>query len=496
MQIPTGGWDKGVIFMAIVQQEPFAVWKYFEELCAIPHGSGNTAAVSQYCMDFAKAHHLQAKQDKSGNVRIQKPATPGYEHAPVVMIQGHLDMVCEKEADCDLDMEKEGLRLCCQGDYLLAEGTTLGGDDGIAVAYALAVLAAEDLPHPALEAVFTVDEEIGMLGAEALDLSDSNAKRLLNIDSEQEGVILAGCAGGLTATCRIPAVYESAEGEGVRICISGLQGGHSGMEIEKGHANSNILMGRFLHTVSADIDLRLAALAGGAKDNAIPRETTALCRIPAGKEEALTKAAAEFQAMCRHEFAAGDPEITVTVTPAQDMPPQTLTAQSTKTCIFALYHMPNGVQSMSADMPGMVETSLNLGVLTLDEAGTEMRFCVRSAIETAKHNLTEQMIDLCRHLGGDCEISGDYPAWEYQQNSPLQKIMLESYRTLYGKEPKLESVHAGLECGLLTQKIPGLDAISFGPDILDIHTAREKLSIPSVQRTWALLCLALKNCKD
>ncbi len=482
--------------MLIVHQEPFAVWKYFEDLCAIPHGSGNTKAISDYCVRFAKEQGLTVRQDDHGNILIRKPGTPGYENAPTVMLQGHLDMVCEKEEDCDLDFSRDGLRLVCEGDYLLAEGTTLGGDDGIAIAYAMAILASQDLPHPPLEAVFTVDEEIGMLGAEALDLSDAKAQRLLNIDSEQEGVILAGCAGGLTAACHIPVQYEPAQGEAIRIRISGLQGGHSGMEIHKGHANSNILMGRFLHLLNETIPLRLAALGGGAKDNAIPRETFALCWVPIGQQEEIQATAAAFQAMCRHEFGAGDPDITVTISSAGQMSGRTLTRESTETCIFALFQAPNGVLNMSANMEGMVETSLNLGILILNDTFMRMSFCVRSAVESAKHHISAQLQDLCCHLGGFCEISGDYPAWEYQQDSALQKIVMDSFRSLYGEPPKLESVHAGLECGLLTQKIPGLDAISFGPDIFNIHTTRERLSIPSVQRTWELLCRILKNCKD
>lgn len=482
--------------MCIVDQEPRKVWQYFEEICAIPHGSGNTKEISNYCVRFAQEHNLPFKQDEYNNIIIWKKGTEGYEDAPDVMIQGHLDMVCEKEEDCDIDFTKDGLRLKSDGAYLQAEGTTLGGDDGIAVAYALAILDSEDLPHPPIEAVFTVDEEIGMLGAESIDLSCAKARMLLNIDSEEEGIILAGCAGGLTASCRLPVKCEPAEGEAIRIRVSGLQGGHSGMEIHKGHANSNILMGRFLHQLMQIMPVRMAAIAGGAKDNVIPRETVAVCWVPAGRGGEIAEIAQAFQAMCRHEYENGDPEITLTVSSAGEIEGRVLTRESTETCIFALFEVPNGVQNMSMDMEGMVETSLNLGILTLDSRNMVMNFCIRSSVESAKYHVADQLQTLCQRLGGWCEISGDYPAWEYKKDSVLQKKMVQAFTTLYGKPPKIESVHAGLECGLLTQKIPGLDAVSFGPDILDIHTTRERLSIPSVLRTWELLREVLKNCRD
>ena len=474
--------------------QPSGVFEMFEQLCGIPHGSRNTKAISDFCVRFAQEHGLDYRQDDSNNVILFAPATPGMEQAQPVMLQGHLDMVCEKEADCSLDLQKEGLNLRTDGEWIWAEDTTLGGDDGIAVAYALAILADPAIPHPPLEVVLTTDEEIGMLGAAAIDLSEVKARRVLNIDSEEEGVLLAGCAGGATVCCHIPLMWTLKKGLRATVQITGLRGGHSGMEIQKGRANANKLMGRFLNEMDEIFAYALCTVNGGNKDNAIARESTADVVILPERLAELTAFAAQRQEAYRAEYGEADPDITVAVTPGTEDTFEIMMGDCRRSVLSVLQQLPNGVQQMSRDIEGLVQTSLNLGILKVDFRGIHLTSSVRSSVNAEKQQLIRQLAEICGKLGGSCEVMGEYPAWEYKADSPLREIMTEVYLEQYGRKPAVEVIHAGLECGLLSGKLDGLDCVSFGPDIVDIHTTREKLSIPSVQRTWKLLLEVLKRC--
>ncbi len=470
--------------------EPREVFAWFERLCAIPHGSHHAKAISDYLVAFARERGLACRQDAANNVVIRKAASAGYENAPVVMLQGHIDMVCEKDADCGKDMETEGLDLFVDGDVIGARGTTLGGDDGIAVAMALAVLDADDIPHGPLECVFTADEEVGMIGARALDASDLKAKYLINIDSEEEGVLTISCAGACRMACTLPVTRAPFDGQTLRVRISGLAGGHSGEEIHKGRANANLLLGRALDEMSRAGALRLIRVSGGTKDNAIPREAEAVVRT--GDAAALRRAVEALAAALRAEYHVADGHITVTVTETDDgLTP--MDAASTERAITLLLCAPNGVVEMSMDVPGLVQTSLNLGRLTSDEASLRASFMIRSSINSQKNAVASRLARLAEALGGQAELDSDYSAWPYRPESPLRDRVAEVFYEQYGEKPRIAALHAGLECGILSGKLPELDCISLGPDLTDIHTPRERLHIASTERTWRLLLGTLKR---
>lgn len=479
--------------MAVLDQlEPKNVFRFFEQMCAIPHGSYNTKAVSDWCVAFAKERGLEHYQDEMNNVILIKEASAGYEEAQPVILQGHLDMVCEKAPGCEKDMAREGLDLAVEGDYIYAEGTTLGGDDGIAVAMALAALDDESLPHPRLEVILTTEEEVGMDGAMALDVSPIRGRKLLNLDSEAEGVFTVSCAGGSMAACGLPVARAPFGGDILRVRVAGLTGGHSGAEIHKGRANANMLLGRLLRAMAAETELRLVSADGGLKDNAIPVAAEAVVAAEDGRK---AKAAAERMAACfQTEYRRSDPMLTVTAEEAAAAW-QPMDASSTERTVCLLACAPNGVQTMSQDIHGLVQTSLNLGILKTGENAVTASFCVRSSVDSEKEMLKDRLACLLAQLGGGVSFSGEYPGWAYRPDSPLRELMTEVYREQYGREPKVEAIHAGLECGLLAGKLPGLDCVSIGPDLLEIHTPREKMSISSVQRVWAFVREVLKRSR-
>ena len=472
--------------------QPQTVFAHFEQLCAIPHGSGNTKAISDYLVGFAAARGLRHIQDAHNNVIIFCPGTPGYETAAPVILQGHMDMVCETAPDCTKDLTCEGLDLFIDGDTIGARGTALGGDDGIAVAMALAILDADDIPHPPLEVVLTVDEETGMLGADALDASVLQGRTMLNIDSEDEGILTVSCAGGNVSVCTLPVTRAAFSGTALTVTVGGLLGGHSGAEIDKGRGNANQLLGRVLYAVGARTALRIVCADGGLKDNAIPRESRAV--ITVADPGAAQAAIADMDAALRHEYAAADPDVFVRTDPAQpQMPP--MDAASTQRAVCMLCCLPNGVQTMSQDIPGLVQTSLNLGILTTAERCVQASFCLRSSVATQKEMLVARLRCLMAQLGGSVDVSGDYPAWEFRKDSPLRERMIDVFREQYGHDPKVEAIHAGVECGLFAGKLPGLDCVSFGPDLTEIHTCRERMHIASVQRVWRYTLEVLRRCK-
>lgn len=478
---------------ALENCEPKRVFYYFEELCKIPHGSGNTKQISDYLVSFAKEHGLEYVQDEMNNVVIYKPATEGYEDAPAVILQGHMDMVCEKRPDVDHDFTKDPLNISVKDGYVTANGTTLGGDDGIAVAYGLALLESKDLAHPALEVLITVDEEIGLLGAEGFDCSVLKGKRLINLDSEAEGSLWISCAGGLSGISTIPVQRVEAEGQKAAVKITGLMGGHSGAEIDKKRANANVLMGRFLYSLQQETAYEIISLAGGQKDNAITREADAELLV---EDINSVKACAEkLQKGFREEYAGTDEGITVEITDLGVASAKVLHPTSREKVLFFLMEVPFGIQKMSGSIDGLVETSTNIGIVKLGEDEFLGSSSVRSSVEAAGAALSDKICYLTEFLGGEYTVQGAYPAWEYRKDSPLRDQMVEVYEEMYGEKPNVVVIHAGLECGLFYKKIEGLDCVSLGPNMKDIHTSEEVLDIASTERVWKYLVKVLESLK-
>ena len=469
--------------------EPESVFRYFEEICAIPHGSRNTKAISDYLVSFAKAHGLRYRQDESNNVVIFAPGTCGLEDHESVILQGHMDMVCEKDAGCPLDMAVDGLDVTHDGCCVFAKGTTLGGDDGIAVAYALAILDDNTIAHPPLEVIVTVDEEIGMLGAAAMDLADVKGRTMLNLDSEDEGIFTVSCAGGATCTVSLNAERKAVYGPCVRLSVEGLRGGHSGAEIHKNRANANKVMGDFLGRIQKLMPLCLTSFSGGSKDNAIPRACQATVVAMGIGLERINDIAAQLQQEVRGTY--DEPEALVQAFDVDALGGNALTTAATADVISLLCAAPNGVQAYCPDMPELVQTSLNLGIAKLGDRFTAT-FSVRSSVNAEKEGLITKLKELANMFDGEYALLSEYPAWEYKKESRLRETMVQTYRRMYNKDPQVLAIHAGLECGLLGQKIPGLDCVSIGPEMHDIHTSREKLEIASTKRTWDFLLEVLK----
>ncbi len=469
--------------------EPESVFRYFEEICAIPHGSRNTKAISDYLVSFAKAHGLRYRQDESNNVVIFAPGTCGLEDHESVILQGHMDMVCEKDAGCPLDMAVDGLDVTHDGCCIFAKGTTLGGDDGIAVAYALAILDDNTIAHPPLEVIITVDEEIGMLGAAAMDLADVKGRTMLNLDSEDEGIFTVSCAGGATCTVSLNAERKAVYGPCVRLSVEGLRGGHSGAEIHKNRANANKVMGDFLGRIQKLMPLCLTSFSGGSKDNAIPRACQATVVAMGIGLERINDIAAQLQQEVRETY--DEPEAQVQAFDVDALGGNALTTAATADVISLLCAAPNGVQAYCPDTPELVQTSLNLGIAKLGDRFTAT-FSVRSSVNAEKEGLITKLKELADFYNGTYSQSGTYPAWEFKKDSRLRDVMVPIYTRMFGKEPKVLAIHAGLECGLLGDKLPGLDCVSIGPQMHDIHTSREKLEIASTKRTWDFLLEVLK----
>lgn len=480
--------------MSVLQGiEPAEVFCYFEELSKIPHISYKEQAISDYCVEFAKNHNLEHRQDDMGNVIIFADATEGYEDQDTIMIQGHLDMVGEKIDSCNIDMEKEGVQIQVEGDLVTAKGTTLGGDNGIAVAYALAILSSDSIPHPRLEVVLTVSEEVGLLGATGIDLSECKATKMLNIDSEVEGILTVGCAGGVRTISHVPVNRVRSKGNLCTITLDGMQGGHSGIEINKGRANANSLMGRFLMILKDSVDFGLVEMFGGTKENIIPNKSQA--KILVDNTMSIQIAIDEFMEQMKAEYGTADPDINVNFEIGKVEETEVIDKLSLKKVLTSVNLMPNGVQVMSADLPGLVETSLNLGVMNLEKDELILRTSIRSSIASAKNLLVKKIKMLIKTLGGKVELAGEYPAWPYKRDSKLRDLCIDVYEKQYGTRPAVEILHAGLECGIFSDKMPGMDCISFGPNLYNVHTPKESMSISSVARVWDYLKAILATKK-
>ena len=459
--------------------KPEKVFHYFEEISAIPRGSCSTEAISDYCEKFALSHELEYVREKCGNIIIRKEAGAGCKSLEPVLIQGHLDMVWEKSSDCDIDFKNEGLRLNKDDEFIFADGTTLGGDDGIAVAMGLALLDDDEIIHPPLEVLFTVDEEVGMTGAYELDASNIFSKRLINLDSEEEGTLLAGCAGGARTEIRLMYNKIHEEKPAYRLTLSGLHGGHSGAEIHIGYANANKVMGRILSEISDDVEI--VSINGGTMDNAITRSCSAVIIADNLKrvDEIL------------NDYKLKDPFIALTIENCSSE--SHYSKEDSRKIISMINELPCGVVSMSRDMEGLVETSLNLGIIKTKDDCLKLTFSVRSSVNEKKEALIEELKKIAEKYDAKFRDYGRYPAWEFRKNSEFRDKIVSIYKKMFKKELNVSVIHAGLECGLFSEKIKGLDAVSIGPDIIDIHTPGEKLNIASVQRTWEFLLKILSE---
>ena len=469
----------------LLKLEPTSVFYYFDKICAIPHASYHTREISNYLVAFAIEKGLHYVQDKADNVVIFKPGTAGYEDSAPVILQGHIDMVAEKTRESSIDMLKEGLRPYVEDGFVKAKNTTLGGDDGIAVACMLAILAADDIPHPPIEAVFTSDEEVGMLGAAALDCSILKGRLMLNMDNELEGNFLVSCAGGISVTCHTPLHRMTDMMVRYQLSIHGLTGGHSGAEIHKYRASANVLAGRLLNALDHQAEFYIAAMEGGSKDNAIPTAHDMTLYVNPADCDAFEDCVRASEAEFKHEYASTDPELAITYKRGPEEISNMLTEDSTKLITFLLMQYPNGVQRMSQEIEGLVESSLNLGILKLTGNTLSCTFSVRSSVTSAKEALVDKLVSITEFTGGYCDFEGDYPAWEYKKDSPLRELALKTYKEMYPDHHcEAEAIHAGIECGIFSDKLPGLDCISYGPDLFDIHTTRERMSIESVAHIW------------
>ncbi|MEE1086766.1 MAG: aminoacyl-histidine dipeptidase [Schaedlerella sp.] len=476
---------------------PKEVLGYFEKICSIPHGSGNTDTLADYFLDFAKENGLDAKKDNVGNIIIYKDATVGYEDHETVILQGHMDMVCDKIAECTLDMEQDGLELETDGKFVWAKGTTLGGDDGIALAYILAVLASKELSHPKIEALFTTDEETDMGGASGLETEYLNGRKLINIDSEEEGVLTVSCAGGVGVFCEMPVRFISTDNmntrqSSFRISVEDLLGGHSGGEIHKPRQNAILLLAVMLNAIKAECDFTIAHFQGGVKDNAIPKSAEVIVCVDEENEEIFEELAIACAEGITMELEDTEPELSMVI---EGILPvlSCMDKESTQKVLGFLTEVPNGVATMSQNIDGLVQTSSNLGIARTENENFSTTFLIRSSV-TDEKEIMKNIIQTCSEkYGGKTEFDAEYPAWEYAEDSPLREKMTEVYEKMYEKQPIIEAVHAGLECGFFAEKIPGIDMVSFGPNLFDVHTPAERLEVVSVERCWEYLVKLLSS---
>lgn len=474
------------------------IFYHFEQISKIPRGSGNEKAISDYLLDFGKSLGLECIQDAALNIIIKKPASIGYENAPAVIIQGHMDMVCEKNSDKEHDFEKDPINLVVKGDYIYTDRTTLGADDGIAVAYAMTLLEDNTIEHPAIEVLLTTDEEAGMSGAMALQPHYINGKIVLNLDSEEEGKLLVSCAGGIRTKSILPIEWIDKKNDTIayNIVIRGLKGGHSGMEIHLGRGNSNKLMGRLLKNIDKELDFNLVSLNGGSKNNAIPRESSSIITVSQKDERKLLDIKRRVCEELKNEFSKKDPNLRVHLLEVEESVDKVFSDDSTKKAVDLLYMYPNGVNTVSSDIQGLTESSTNLGVVTTLENSIEYDSTARSSVSSLKDEIVTRSKCITEILGGKLVTESSYPEWPYKTDSKIREVCKDVYERMYEKTPEIVAIHAGVECGLFKEKLGNdVDMISFGPDIIDIHTPNEHISISSVERCYEYLLEVLKEIK-
>lgn len=473
----------------IKQIEPKKVFHWFYELNQIPRCSGEEKQVSDFFVNFAKERNLEVYQDEIYNVIIKKPGTKGYENLDPLIIQGHMDMVCIKGKDSNHDFTKDPIEMVVEGDFLRANDTSLGADDGIAVAYSLAILDSDDLKHPPLEILITTNEETGMDGVHGLSSKHLQGKTLLNIDSEEEGIFLVSCAGGATKNTRFKIEKEDNSGKGLEVKISGLKGGHSGMEIIKQRANAIKLMGRILDTARRKSDITLSKFTGGTKHNAITN--IAQASFATQNVEEIKKVISDFSEKLKEEYRVEDPGLKIDVKEVQIE--KTYTHELSENLIDYIFMAPNGVQYMSRDIDGLVQTSLNNAIIQEKGEFIEITTSVRSASSSSLREILNVLEVIGKRTGANIEEQGNYPAWQYDENSKIRDKALVVYKDLFGEEAEVSAIHAGLECGLLKEILPDTDMLSFGPNLFDVHTEKEHISISSAERVWKFLVALLES---
>ncbi|MDP4209844.1 MAG: aminoacyl-histidine dipeptidase [Bacteroidota bacterium] len=478
----------------INELSPKTLWSNFASLCNIPRPSKHEAKAVEFVIDFAKKHNLEYVTDEVGNVVIRKPATKGYESKPGIVLQGHLDMVPQKNSATIHDFEKDPILPRIDGDWVKATGTTLGADNGMGVSAALAVLESTDLHHGPVEALFTIDEETGMTGAFNLKGDMLKGRILINLDSEEEGELCIGCAGGLNTSAVFTFTPETipAGSKAFKINLTGLKGGHSGVDIHLGRGNANKLMNRVLWKASRELGLRIASIDGGNLRNAIPRESFVTAVIPAASEKAFLNLIAEFQGFFTNELGSIEPNIHIATEPAE-LPEKIFDATTQTNLLNAVYVIPNGVIRMESDMPGVVETSTNLAIIKSEGNTIEIKCLLRSSIESAKTDLANAMTSVFELAGAAVTHDGGYPGWKPNVDSPILKTMKTVYKEKFGKEAIVNVIHAGLECGIIGDVYKGMDMVSFGPTIVNPHSPDEKVNIPSVEKFWTYLTETLKS---
>lgn len=484
--------------MNILQNlEPKKVFQYFEEISQIPRGSGNEKAISDYLVGVAKKLNLEVHQDEALNVIIKKPGTKGYENSTTVILQGHMDMVCEKNKGTDHDFEKDPLKLRVIDDMVYATDTTLGADNGIAVAYALAILDSTDIPHPPLEVLVTTDEETGMSGAMAVSKENINGKILLNLDNEEEGHLLVSCAGGIRSkhTLKVNLEEIADYNNFLHIAVRGLKGGHSGMEINKERGNSNKIMGRILKSLLASVDYKLASVNGGSKNNAIPREADAIIALKASEVEKAKEIINSWNEVLLNELKSQDPGVKVSILENTEKVEKVFTKIDTEKAVNLLYLIPNGINTNSVEIEDLVESSTNLGVVTTIGDKVEFDSAIRSSIASLKDEIVLRSKTVADLIGAEFETTASYPEWQYDSESKVRGICQDVYKRMYGKDAKIVAIHAGVECGLFNERLGKLDMISFGPNLYDVHTPQEHMSISSVKNVWDYLLEVLKELK-
>ncbi len=472
------------------------IFKNFEEIAKIPRCSGNEKKISDYLVKFAKDLDLEVIQEESLNVIIKKPATNGYEKAKSVILQGHMDMVCTKIEDLEFDFEKDSIQLVTEGDLLRAKGTTLGGDNGIAVAMIMSILQDNSLEHPEVIALITTEEETGMDGVLNLDPKNISGDILINLDSEDEGVALASCAGGVKNVVELPINWTDASGSKscLNIDIKGLLGGHSGIEIDRNRANAIVLLGRLLQKIEKEMSVDIVSINGGEKMNAIAKMAQVTLQVDEQEEEKLRAIIKSEEQVFKNEFAVSDPDIFIEVGQAE-VSKKVFTQQTKDSVIVLLRLIPNGVQTMSASIEGLVESSNNIGVLETENDQVIFSSAIRSSVKSLKDELNSRIELVCGLTGAEMKLVADYPEWQYEVDSPIRDLMIDVFKEKFGRELKIDAIHAGLECGFLKEKLGDIDMVSIGPDIRDVHTPGENLSISSTERVYDFLVDVLSKIK-
>lgn len=480
--------------MGKLNLKPQMVFDYFEQICEIPHASKHEEQISRFLQDFGKSLGLETIADEVGNVLIKKPASPGYEDRKTIILQGHMDMVCDKRKDVEHDFSKDAIKLVVDGEWLRADGTTLGADNGIGVAAGMALLADDTLKHGPVNCLFTIDEETGLTGAEALDAKLLQGDILINLDSEDEGEIFIGCAGGVCNYADFSYICEPIGGDlfFMKAEVLRLTGGHSGDDINKGRANANKLLARFLCRVAEKYEFYLCDIDGGSLHNAIPRDAWALFAVPSKDKESVRVDFNIFAAEVEQEYAATDPEMRLQLQSA-DPVSHAIDKECTRALLKSLHAVFNGVFAMSKDVPGLVETSSNLASVRRTDNMIKVTTSQRSSIESSRDDVSDTVRMAFELAGATVTTKGHYPGWKPNVNSEILKVACKQYSRLFGGEAKIKAIHAGLECGLFLEKAPHLDMISFGPTMRGVHSPDEKLNIPSTERFWQHLVAILEN---